>query len=38
MRSLCIDYVNDAAQKIDVPPQQIQQLTATHTRTKRQRD
>src|ERR1044072_1306712 len=34
--SLCIDHVNHATQKIDVPPRQIQQLTATHSRTKRQ--
>src|ERR1043165_4940085 len=34
--SLCIDHVNHATQKIDVPPRQIQQLTATHSRTKSQ--
>src|SRR6185369_13479441 len=34
--SLCIDYVYNATQKIDVPPREIQQLTATHSCTKRQ--
>jgi hypothetical protein len=34
--SLCIDHVNHAPKKIDVPPRQIQQLTATHSRTERQ--
>jgi hypothetical protein len=33
---LCIDHVNNATQKIDVPPRKIQQLAATHSGTERQ--